>query len=89
MENLTMYKNKPLVKKGDTVYLGYTDEAFMIEMDILEKNADESASNVLVKLIDNSKAGRDRVTKKAERENLSRAMDIAAFWLLDALGEEA
>ncbi len=89
MENLTFYKNKPLVKKEGVVYLGYTDEKFMIEIEITDTDSSGNATNVLVKLIDNNKAGRDRIVKKAERENMAKAMDIASFWLLDALGEEA
>ena len=63
----------------------------MIEMEITDtqKSGDiDVATGVLIKLIDNTKLGRDRVVKKAERENMERAMDIASFWLLDALGEE-
>ena len=90
-KNLTLYKNKPLVKQGNVVYLGYRDENYMVEMEILdskEVGGTEFATNVLIKLIDNTKFGRDRVVKKAEREDMNKALDIAAFWLLDALGEE-
>lgn len=89
-QKITMFKNKPLVKQGNKVYLGYRDESFMVEMDILEtatENGSEVAKQVLIQLIDNSKAGRDRIVRKAERENLAKAMDIAGFWLTDALGE--
>ncbi len=89
--NVTLYKNKPLIKKDNIVYLGYRDEQYMIEMEITDtqKSGDiDVATGVLIKLIDNTKIGRDRVVKKAERENMERAMDIASFWLLDALGEE-
>ena len=89
--NVTLYKNKPLIKKDNIVYLGYRDEQYMIEMEITDtqKSGDiDVATGVLIKLIDNTKLGRDRVVKKAERENMERAMDIASFWLLDALGEE-
>ena len=89
-QKITLFKNKPLVKQGNKIYLGYNDEGFMIEMDILEtvKEGDiEVAKNVLIQLIDNSKAGRDRIVRKAERENMAKAMDIAGFWLSDALGE--
>ncbi|MBQ3054111.1 MAG: hypothetical protein IJC89_04325 [Clostridia bacterium] len=87
----TFYKNKPLVKKDNMVYLGYLDEAFMVEMEITDtapKYGVEAATNVVISLIDNTKAGRDRVVKKAEREDLNKAFDIASFWLCDALGEE-
>ena len=89
-KKVTLYKNKPLVKQGNTVYLGYRDEEFMIEMQILDtatENGVEIAKNILIQLVDNTKAGRDRVVRKAERENMAKAMDIAGFWLTDALGE--
>ena len=89
-QKITLYKNRPLVKQGNIVYLGYRDESFMVEMEILETttvNNEEVAKNVLIRLIDNTKAGRDRVVRKAERENMAKAMDIAGFWLMDALEE--
>ena len=89
-QKVTLYKNKPLVKQGNKIYLGYRDESHMIEMDILDTtivDGTEVASNVLIQLVDNSKAGRDRIVRKAERENIAKAMDIAGFWLTDALEE--
>ncbi len=90
-KNITLYKNKPLVKRGNKVYLGYKDDSYMIEMEITDtaKSGDvDIATNVSIQLVDNNKLGRDRVVKKAERENMNKAMDIASFWLMDALGEE-
>lgn len=89
-QKVTLFKNKPIVKQGNKVYLGYRDESHMIEMDILDTatvDGVEVAKNVLIQLIDNTKAGRDRIVRKAERENMAKAMDIAGFWLIDALGE--
>ncbi|MDP4118338.1 MAG: hypothetical protein Q8873_04010 [Bacillota bacterium] len=90
-KNITLYKNKPLVKRGNIIYLGYRDESFMIEMEITdtEKNGNTtSATAIEIRLIDNSRPGRDRVVKKAEREDIYKSIDIASFWLTDALGEE-
>ena len=89
-KKITLFKNKPLVRQGNKIYLGYSDESHMVEMDVLDTetvNGVEVAKNVLIQLIDNSKAGRDRIVRKAERENMAKAMDIAGFWLIDALGE--
>ena len=89
-QKVTLFKNKPLVKQGNKIYLGYCDESHMIEMEILDTatvGGEEIAKNVLIQLIDNTKVGRDRVVRKAERENMAKAMDIAGFWLTDALGE--
>ena len=89
-KKITLFKNKPLVKQGNKIYLGYRDESHMIEMDIIDTTVEdgvEIAKNVLIQLVDNTKAGRDRIVRKAERENLAKAMDIAGFWLTDALGE--
>lgn len=86
-EKTLSFKGKPLIRRGDKIYYGSINEDFMIEMtvaDTKEVLGQEVAGNILIELKDN-KSGVQ--VKKAERNGFYKAMDIAEFWLLDALGE--
>ena len=78
-----IYKDKPLVKRGNEVVYGDINDKFYIHIRILETENEkdlELATAVVVSLMEGSK-----VVKKAEREGIYRALDIGAFWLEDAL----
>lgn len=86
-EKTLNFKGKPLIRRENKIYYGNFNEDFMIEMtvnDTKEVLGHEVAGDILIELKDN-KAG--TVVKKAERNGFYKAMDIAEFWLLDALGE--
>ena len=86
-EKILNYKGKPLIRRGDKVYYGNFDEDFMIEMTVVstkEVLGKEIAGDIVIELKDNKKGSQ---IKKAERNGFYKAMDIAEFWLLDALGE--
>lgn len=81
-----IYKGKPLVKRGNTVIYGDINDRFYLHISILDTDTEkdlELASEVVVSLMENGK-----VIKKAEREGIYRALDIGAFWLEDAMGEQ-
>lgn len=80
-----IYKNRPLVKRGNTVIYGDISDEYYICMEITdtEKYEDlELATDIIVSLVSNG-----RVVKKAEREGLYRALDIGAYWLEEALAK--
>lgn len=84
------YKGKPLIRRENKIYYGDINGSYYIEFTInqTEKYGDmDIASNVVIELKENSAGKKGKQVKKAERENLYIAMDIAEFWLLDALGE--
>ena len=86
-EKTLSFKGKPLIRRGDKIYYGSINEDFMIEMtvtDTKEALGQEVAGNILIELKDNRSGAQ---VKKAERNGFYKAMDIAEFWLLDALGE--
>ncbi len=86
------YKGKPFVRRGNTIFYGDPREDFMIELliqDTKPGNGIEISQNVLIQLINNNRSGKEHVVKTAQREGLFAALDIAEFWLLDALGEIA
>lgn len=77
-----LYKNIPLVKRGNVIVYGDMFENVYVQMEILDSSSFkgiELANNVSVSLIENG-----RTIKKVEKESLFRALDIGAFWLESA-----
>ena len=87
-----MYKDKPLVRSGNTLYYGSMREPYVVMMQILgtkEENGRKMAQDVMVQLM---RTGRDvkpqdMVVKKSIKQGLYAAMDIAEVWLNRALTE--
>lgn len=86
------YKNKPLVRKGNTIYYGSMSDEFVIMFQILstkEINGLNMADRVSVQLINTDPNIRphDRIAQKTEKKGLYAAMDIGKIWLERALAE--
>lgn len=85
-----MYKNKPLVRKGKTIYYGSLSDDFVLMLQILttkEVNGLEMADRVSVQLINTDPNIRphDRIAHKTEKKGLYSALDIGRIWLERAL----
>lgn len=86
------YKNKPLVRSGNTLYYGSMKDPYVVMLQILgtkEENGRKMAQDVMVQLM---RTGRDvkpqdMVVKKSIKTGLYAAMDIAEVWLNRALAE--
>ncbi|MBR4727994.1 MAG: hypothetical protein IK080_08915 [Clostridia bacterium] len=81
-----MYKERPLVRSGKTIYYGYMSEKCVIVIQITstkEVNGMEVADRVKVQLIstDPTLRMKDRILNTAERRGLYSAMDLGAIWL--------
>jgi hypothetical protein len=87
-----MYKGKPLMRCGDRIFYGNLEDKYILVLDITEtKDVKDikSATKVKIKLMDNTgELGNGQVYRKAERENLYKAIDIGEWWLQDALQME-
>ena len=86
------YKNRPLVRKGNTIYYGSMSDAFVLMLQIMstkEVNGVEVADRVAVQLINTDPDVRphDRIKNKTEKKGLYAAMDIGSIWLERALNE--
>lgn len=83
------YKDKPLIRCGNRIYYGNLDDKYILVLDILEKTSENGldiSSKIKIQLMDNSgELGKGQVYRKAERENLYKALDIGEWWLKDAL----
>ena len=85
-----MYKGKPLVRNGDTIYYGNMSDDFVIMMRIASKKefgGYDLASKVTVQLLstDPDASAKERIVKTSEKKGLFAAMDIAEVWLDRAL----
>lgn len=85
-----MYKGKPLVRNGDTIYYGNMSDDFVIMMRIASKKefgGYDLASKVTVQLLstDPDASAKERIIKTSEKKGLFAAMDIAEIWLDRAL----
>ena len=82
------YKDKPMVRRGDTIYYGDMKEKYIIIFTVKSKKKVgdlEVADQVTIDLCTNTGKGKEKVIKKATRESLYEAIDIAEFWLEDAI----
>jgi len=84
------YKGHPLQRKDNIIYYGSFADKYIIMLQILstEKVKDLDVANkvsVQLQLTDSEIKTRDRIVKKAEKNSLYSAMDVAAVWLERAL----
>ena len=88
MSEFLTYKDKPIVRKGDTVYYGDMSEKYVIRFDILSshtENGVDVADKIKVNLIKNDSEKLDNITKTTEKNGFSEAMYFASTWLERAL----
>ncbi len=86
MSEILKYKEKPLVRRGNMIYYGNPEDPYIILLVVnsSEKVKDlEISKNISIILQENNGSG--KMIKKAEREGMYAAMDIAEYWLEDAL----
>lgn len=89
-EQILTYKGKPLVRKGDTIYYGSTEEKHivMIKVNTTKDVGDiKVADKVTVQLLlsDQDIKMKDRIVKSSDKVGLYNAMEIGAIWLERAL----
>ena len=85
-----LYRGRPLVRSGDTIYYGSPSEKYMVRLEVLEnKNVDgeEIASRVTVNLISVEGNGQ-RTIKRGEKTGVFDALDIGGIWLERTLSEQ-
>ena len=88
MSDFLTYKDKPLVRKGNTVYYGDMSEKYIVKLDILSSHtADELeiSDKIRISLIKNDSEKLDNVKKTTEKNGFAEAMQFATTWLESAL----
>lgn len=88
-----MYKGRPLVRSGNTLYYGSMAEKYVIVMQVLstkDENNLTMADKIQVQLMltDPEVRMKDRIVKKSEKSGLYNAMDVGSIWLERALNEK-
>ena len=88
-----MYKGRPLVRSGNTLYYGSMAEKYVIVMQILSTKDEHDmkmAEKIQIQLMltDPEVRMKDRIVKKSEKVGLYNAMDIGSIWLERALNEK-
>ncbi len=91
-QDFLTYKNRPLVRSGNTIYYGNMTDKFVIKMDIKSTKKQDDldiADKVAVSLVhtDDNMNPKDRVIKSSEKSGLYEALDLGAIWLERALSE--
>ena len=81
-----MYKGKPLVRDGNTVYYGFPFEPFVAMLQIIGSAKEEElemSTKVIVRIMstDENVNPAERVIKNAEKSGLFEALNIASIWL--------
>ena len=84
------YKGHPFQRKDNIIYYGSFADKYIIMLQILDtkKVGDldvASKVSVQLQLTDASIKSRDRIVKRAEKDGLYPAMDVAVVWLDRAL----
>lgn len=85
-QEFLMYKGRPLVRSGQTLYYGSMGDRCVAHLQIKsqqEQNGISTANKVVVQLIstDENLPLKDRILNKAERGGLYEALSIADIWM--------
>ena len=91
MSDFLTYKDKPLVRKGNTVYYGDMSEKFVIKFEILSSHKEgdlDVADKIKISLIKNDSEKLDNVVKSTEKNGFAEAMHFADTWLERALADK-
>lgn len=88
-----MYRGKPLVRSGDTIYYGNMYDSHVVKLDIKSKkivDGLEIADKVNVQLIATNPTldPQKMIEKTSEKNGLYLALDIADVWLTRRLLEK-
>ena len=90
MAKVLEYKGHPLQRKDNIIYYGSFADKYIIMLQILDtkKVGDLDVAtkvSVQLQLTDSGIKSRGRIVKKAEKDSLYSAIDVAAVWLERAL----
>ena len=92
-DKFLLYKGRPMVRCGKTIYYGNMSDKYVVMLQILSTKPFkdmEVPDRVLVQLMDTDPQVRirDRIVKKTEKDGLYNAIDVGAIWLERALTDK-
>ncbi len=92
-KKILIYRGKPILRDGKTLYYGDFNDNFIVRFTIVETkkiNKMEVATKVNIELLEKNGDSIEnaKLTKKAERTSLWAALDVGVYWLEDILEME-
>ena len=87
-DNYLYYKEKPLIRGGDMIYYGNLTDKYISVIQILDSKEEKGlhiSTRLSIKLNQNKGDLKFKPIKKAERDSIYTAIDLAEYWLNEAL----
>ena len=84
-----MYKDRPLVREGDTICYGDMSEKYILIMEIFgykQENGVKVPDTVLVQVVES--ADQNKIVRQGQKNGLYEAFGYGLIWLEQALGKE-
>ena len=84
-----MYKNRPLVREGDTICYGDMAEKYILIMEIFsykQENGVKVPDTVLVQVVESE--DQNKIIRQGQKSGLYEAFGYGLIWLEPALGKE-
>ena len=84
-----MYKDRPLVREGDTICYGDMSEKYILIMEIFSyktENGVKVPDKILVQVVEPE--GLNKIVGQGEKNGLYEAVGYGLIWLEQALGKE-
>ena len=83
-----MYKDRPLVREGDTICYGDMSEKYILIMEIFsykEEGGNKVPDTVLVQVVESE--DQNKIVRQGEKKGLYEAFGYGLIWLEQALGK--
>ena len=84
-----MYKDRPLVREGDTICYGDMTEKYILIMEIFSYKTEEGnkvPDKILVQVVETE--DQNKIIRQGEKSGLYEAFGYGLIWLEQALGKE-
>ena len=84
-----MYKDRPLVREGDTICYGDMAEKYILIMEIFsykEENGIKVPDTILVQVVESE--DQNKIVRQGEKKGLYDAFGYGLIWLEQALGKD-
>ena len=84
-----MYKDKPLVREGDTICYGDMTEKYILILEIFtykDEGGVKVPDKILVQVVESE--DQNRIVRQGEKNGMYEAFGYGLIWLEQALGKE-
>ena len=84
-----MYKDRPLVREGDTICYGDMSEKYILIMEIFsykQENGVKVPDTILVQVVESE--DQNKIIRQGQKSGLYEAFGYGLIWLEQALGKE-